>query len=383
MRAAAVAFVLIIGAAVVLWYGNTLNSWVLGGMIGGLAALLLSIPITLTLFSYLSRRHDERLKAEAQEEASFNQLQAYQEEPVEVFESDEYEFASDDRWEWEEGNSHYQVSTARNLPAPFPARLPAARQPQIQPAAAHQRVTDYTLARQRAAEPELPVERDRSSAQRPAGRRTPSNPAPSGRPTKSLRGQQQTAALKAARQEALRQATDDPFSSPTPRSLPAARNADSGSLPSLPHSARQQAPTPRQHRTERPVDGSGGGYPRSGRPVPPDDRQASYPSTDRLPRTGPRQAQPGNDPETDKLSERYPSTGPIRSQPQTGQMPRQPRIDAQPRNPEYITGSLKRPMVRRAPYLYEDDALREELAQQLDPPSVRRSSLYDQYEDEE
>ncbi len=70
MRAAAVALVLIVGAAVVLWYGNTLNSWVLGGLIGGLAALLISVPISLMLFSYLARRNDERAKAEAQEEMS-------------------------------------------------------------------------------------------------------------------------------------------------------------------------------------------------------------------------------------------------------------------------------------------------------------------------
>jgi len=50
MKAVATALVLIVGAAVVLWYGNTLNSWVLGGLIGGLAALLISIPISLTLF---------------------------------------------------------------------------------------------------------------------------------------------------------------------------------------------------------------------------------------------------------------------------------------------------------------------------------------------
>lgn len=369
MRAAAVAFVLIIGAAVVLWYGNTLNSLVLGGLIGGLAALLLSIPITLTLFSYLSRRHDERLKAEAQEEASLMQLQAYQEEPVEVYESDEYELP-DERWEWEEGNSHYQVSTNRNLPAPLPARLPAGRQSQAQPAAARQRVTDYTLARQRPVEVEADARRDRPSSPRSAVRRNASGQAPSGRQTRSLRGQQQTAALKAARLEALRQAEDDPFFSSTPRSLPA--------LPQTHRpSARQQSPTPHQ----RPADGSTPS--RSGRLAAPDDRQTSYPNTDHLPHTGSQQGYAGNDPETDKLAGRYPSTGPMRSQPQTGQMQRQPRIDAQPRNPEYITGSLKRPMVRRAPYLYEDDALREELAQQLDPPSVRRSSLYDQYEDEE
>src|SRR5438445_12465471 len=77
MKAVAAALVLIAGAAVVLWYGNTSNSWVVGGLIGGLAALLLSIPISLSLFSYLSRRHDERLRAEeglVEEEVSFSQI---------------------------------------------------------------------------------------------------------------------------------------------------------------------------------------------------------------------------------------------------------------------------------------------------------------------
>src|SRR5690242_504616 len=67
-KAVATALVLIAGAAVVLWYGNTLNSWVLGGLIGGFAALLLSIPISLTLFTYLSHRHEERLQAEKEAE---------------------------------------------------------------------------------------------------------------------------------------------------------------------------------------------------------------------------------------------------------------------------------------------------------------------------
>lgn len=59
-KAVPVALVLIAGAAVVLWFGNRLNSWILGGLIGGLASLLLSIPISLTLFSYLARQHDEQ-----------------------------------------------------------------------------------------------------------------------------------------------------------------------------------------------------------------------------------------------------------------------------------------------------------------------------------
>src|SRR6266852_2031345 len=92
MRAAAVAFVLIVGAAVVLWFGNTLNSLVLGGLIGGLAALLLSIPISLMLFSYLSHRHDEQLRAEAQEEMALAQLgtYAYPETSTEVYEAGGY-----------------------------------------------------------------------------------------------------------------------------------------------------------------------------------------------------------------------------------------------------------------------------------------------------
>lgn len=57
-KAVPVALVLIAGAAVVLWFGNRLNSWVLGGLIGGLASLLLSVPISLTLFAYFARQHD-------------------------------------------------------------------------------------------------------------------------------------------------------------------------------------------------------------------------------------------------------------------------------------------------------------------------------------
>src|SRR6266853_2838047 len=97
MKAAALAFVLLIGAAIVLAFANTLNSWVLGGLIGGLAALLLSIPISLTLFSYLSRRHEERLKAEAQEDMEQAHLEAYEdyvEPPVEVYDGDGYRLPS-------------------------------------------------------------------------------------------------------------------------------------------------------------------------------------------------------------------------------------------------------------------------------------------------
>src|SRR5579883_626713 len=81
MKAVATALVLIVGAAVVLWYANTLNSWVLGGLIGGLAALLISIPISLTLFSYLSHRHeDARREEERHSRISLAQSDEYQDD---------------------------------------------------------------------------------------------------------------------------------------------------------------------------------------------------------------------------------------------------------------------------------------------------------------
>ena len=58
-------------------------------------------------------------------------------------------------------------------------------------------------------------------------------------------------------------------------------------------------------------------------------------------------------------------------------MARNPQLGEPLRNPDMMTGNLKTPLVRCAPYLYEDDPLREELAQQIDGgPIVRRSSRY-------
>src|ERR1700675_461568 len=99
MRFAPVALVLVVGAGVVLWFGNTLNSWVLGGLIGGLAALLISIPISLIIFATLARRQDERLYAQMllrqdDDDLAYNeeQRQEYQqyEERADYDEEDEY-----------------------------------------------------------------------------------------------------------------------------------------------------------------------------------------------------------------------------------------------------------------------------------------------------
>src|SRR6266702_2436450 len=210
MRAAAVALVLILGAAVVLWYANTLNSWVLGGLIGGLAALLLSIPISLTLFSYLSRRHEERLKAEAQEEMAQAHLEAYEDSVEPPVEEDTYSVQRG----------------VRNLPVPvLQPRLPVARQRQM---------PEQLPTRQGQHSAEYPVVPERQPRPTPQKGTTGRGPAPSrqihypGFPGYQVNGQRstyQTAALRVARQEAAAQHANDTeiLPSGTSRKLPAMR----------------------------------------------------------------------------------------------------------------------------------------------------------------
>ncbi len=301
MRAAAVALVLILGAAVVLWYANTLNSWVLGGLIGGLAALLLSIPISLTLFSYLSRRHEERLKAETQEEMSQANLEAYEdylEAPVEVYDADGYLLPSAEE-EWQKEEDTYRM---------------------------------------------------------------------------------QTAALRVARQEAAAQHADDTEVLPTgtsrkltaiqpPQDLTASKSRSARTSRQLP--LQPEAPT--QYRPRRTIEGSS--VPPASRTLPGAGESSANPTTGKHARR--------RDIGTDQFGGYFPETEPVHRQMQTGQTVRNPRIDAQPRNSDMLSGSLKNPLVRRAPYMYEDDPLRQELAQQIEAPQVRRSSRYLDYDEEE
>ena len=81
--------------------------------------------------------------------------------------------------------------------------------------------------------------------------------------------------------------------------------------------------------------------------------------------------------DTFRMRSPNPETENLRLHPQSGQLTRNPQLGQSPRNPDLITGNLKTPLVRRAPYLYDDDPLREELAQQIDEePIVRRSSRH-------
>jgi hypothetical protein len=372
MRAAALALVLICGAAVILWYGNMLNSWVLGGLVGGLAALLLSIPISLALFSYLSRRHDEQRKAVTQEKMSLAQMAYYKRTPVEVLESSAYASQEEEEDAWSKGNSHYHVSTTRNLPAPSSSRLPAKRQSQQAPLAARQRMTDYTLARQQ--------QQGAVSSNRNGQRQGQEYyPGAYGYQSNSLRGTQQTAALRTARQEAARQGNDhdtDTYSSGPLKRLSTGRSEEHSSNPQI-VSRQFQTPISRQYLPKPMVDGPA---------TPSNGGRIGIERANSRSLLASGQHAVAGEPHTDKLRTRQSnqaSAAMRQQQQQMGQTSRHPRVETQSRNPEIVTGSLKNPMTRRAPYMYEDDPLREQLAQQLDPPSVRRSSLYEEYEDDD
>ncbi len=356
MKVTAVALVLIVGAAVVLWFGNMLNSWVLGGLIGGLAALLLSIPISLTIFSYFSHRHDERLRAEAQEEI-LAQVYEYEEDLVDEYKNDRYMIEAPKAWN-EEVSPQRRYS--RQLATPNYPPLPAAGQSHAHQSGnlpVQQRSVDYTpLSRQ---SPE--VRRKEAAGRRLAANRGVYYP---GSPTSSLRSQ----ALHAAQQEAAEQRDGANLPATTSRRMPAARPAQS--LPEQPTRLSRQVPsrTTGRVQSQRAFDTTS----------PQTNTRRSFTSGDTS-SLRPRE------PQTDQLNRRQ-STGPVR-QTQTGQIGRNPQLSAEFRNPDSVTGTLKTPLVRRAPYMYEDDPLRQELAQQIDAPLVRRSSrrfenVQQDYEDE-
>jgi hypothetical protein len=419
MRMALVALVLVVGAGVVLWFGNTLNSWVLGGLIGGLAALLISIPISVTLFFHLSRRHEEQQRVRDEEAVALSQVHGYgrgrrsvYEEQVEVYEAESYLLPEGETWDEEEDDRQYYVrprpaQPERYLPVPSQPRLPA-QQPVAQPPAPRRR--------RDAGQP--------GSGKIPAARRASSTdteyfPGFPGYQQRFFRSQQQMEARRAALEEAQNGHTGMTRSAST-RKLSAGRPTTSFEQANyedqLPTRAMPRQ-TARPNRPRRVVDSTSGLLADSGvhRSLPaPGETSAS--------RHTQRPSSRHDEPDTEYLQERFPRqqtgpmyqqtgqlrqqqlrrqtgqtgqtgqfrrTGPIRQQTgqtgQTGQVRRNPNLEGQRRNPDVVTGSLRNPMVRRAPYMYEGDSLREELSQMIDPPTVRRSSRYEspQYEDDE
>lgn len=364
MRAVAVALVLIAGAAVVLWFGNMLNSWVLGGLIGGFAALLLSIPISLTLFSYLARRHDERSYAEAQEE--FTVMQHYDALPRTsraAYEIESYVLPVED--EWDEIDDHQRYA-ARDLPVSPSRRLPTVAQ--SRDARSLPLTQRDTLSRSgRPSSRALDAwSNDEASERRSPGRRTPTGE------TKSNRGRLQSEALRLARQEAVQQYDDDDIEElPThsSRRLPANRPGRSR-FSSEPLPSEQERPAPR--RPYRPLSERTRKTTSRQRPYDELRRRSLYEEDESTDDAffGPAEAQ------TDYLQDNYPRTEPMNPPSRTGPLTRPARLNEQhlEAKQNLSTGDLRRPRVRRAPYMYDDDPLRQELSQHLDTPIVRRSS---------
>ncbi len=379
MKAVAVALVLIAGAAVVLWYGNMSNSWVVGGLIGGLAALLLSIPISLSLFSYLSRRHDERIRAEeafAAEERSLvdddprfsarsgRRSQQYIEssiyDPQEDFTEDErYERYLDSRIplqrrlspERRSSSTQQDSALARDLPRlPAPASKARTRELNGSP-----KESEWSLPR-RKHYPGLPASDAVVS-----------------------RGKQQSEALRTARLEATRDA-DENASWPTQnakrhsseRAVPQSRTGNELKTARRTRQLSDQVASPGEGRQESRQRANG----RS-----PED--LSEREEERLSRLQRRKQI-----ETDALDRRYASTE--RIVPPVALPPpvtRHPHLEQESLKTEEDgdKGHGTRPLIRRAPYLYDDDPLRQELFQHIETPPVRRSSRNESasYGDEE
>jgi hypothetical protein len=353
MRVAAVTLVLIVGAAMVLIFANTLNSWVLGGLLGGLAALLLSIPISLALFTLLARRHNAFLH------------------PMSRSFEDEPEFAEDlydEHLIYEAEPAYY----AENLPV----------EPRARYLLEERRLPASGYLRLPAAEQSLNAyEDDQASAVRHEPRNYPRQPRAASRtqinaqtsqyPVRSethhqysthALSQHQSEALRAARQEAQQQHYSGLLSRHTQESRT---------------QALQRARASRQLRARRPLDERDTWVSQS-----EDEQSAWY------------------EEEEDFSAERY------QHEPRSTNYPRQPRskhghttetwqplyedteeLEEPPvrrsrHTTEHMSGNMRNPLVRRAPYLYDDDPLQAEFAQQLenDPPTRRRSSRYQRHE---
>ena len=364
MRIAALALVLIVASAVVLVFANTLNSWVLGGLIGGLAALLISIPISLIIFTTLARRQDERMLAQHEEDMTYEEYEEYDDyhgydEYSEVYETEAYVLPSEDE-EFEQLRGRRQPEV-RGLPAAgqsyasYSGNVPANQRPLNNPQGYRRPTRDLPAAQ----------ERNRgASTQRQVKQTGHQRQARSPHTTRSLRSQQHAAALRAARQEAEREhyGTDQLSTGPvrrptTTRHLPPQSiQFHRSHLHDEANKTEKTQPTSTR-RTKTNSDASNRNRP---------------PRTDDL---RPREMQ------TDQLRGQNPVTGPVRLNPETGKIVRNPQLGEY--SGETMTGTLKNPLVRRAPYLYEDDPLREELAQQIEKPITRRSSLYQSFEGEE
>ena len=374
MRIAAVAFVLIVGAAVVLAFANTLNSWVLGGLLGGLAAILLCIPISLAIFTVLTRRHEARQRAlEVEEEANFAD-EVYEDELL-VYEAEGYALPIEGEYLPPDARARYLPASSR---APVSGYLPL-------PSA--EREQDFyddddpepLVRRDPRNYPRQPRYPARSLSRDDETIPQPPTTGSTRRPSTRSLAQHQSAALHKARQEALRQqrlAQKRGGSESLLHRSPGSRPSDAR-RPYTSRSLHSQDHTSDRYQAEDEYDNRQ----RSARPAWNEDENFTDSfSTEELRERYPRRPAYPRNPRNLRSRAADPWTGEL-----DGEDEQEPRSRGARRDPERLSGNLRTPLVRRAPYLYEDDLLSEEFARQVDAdhPITRRSSRYEQYRDTE
>src|SRR5579883_1790751 len=371
MRVAAMAFVLVVGAAVVLVFANTLNAWVLGGLLGGLAAILLSIPISLMLFTLLARRHDARQRSAR---LPFEDEQEMYDAPV-VYEAEGYLLPQDEDFS-EEPRARSLVNNRRMpvsgyLPLPPAERDLIAYEDELE-RSGRQDPRNYPRQPRFAAR-SLAPDNDIQSPPRPSSSlRHPS--------TRSL-ALHQSAALRMARQEAQQQRSEKREGS-GPSRRPQGSRFSSSRRPTTSRSFRPQAPASRRPIDEYETGAFQQQYEQASWEEDEDfsdgfsteelrERYQQYPRRPSYPRHPRASRARATDPWTGSFEEEENQEEQLAYHPQ--------------RDPDRMYGNLHNPLVRRAPYLYEDDPLLEEFTQQIENgrPIRRRSSRYEHFEEDE
>jgi hypothetical protein len=286
--------VLIAGAAVILWFGSRLNSWILGGLIGGLASLLLSIPISLALFAYFARQHDER---EQYRQVTYKRLRSQrstysaEERDADSYDAEyglvdreiaasveEYDQSLPAASDWLDGDLGFSYPPSRRLP-PASRRATGNR--------STRRLSTPYGPQQRQARPgnhQVSDTEEEYRTRRTAALRRTAYPGLPGSPKHPFRSRFRSDALRTARLEAVRQ------------------NVEENEIFLEDYDEPSSSPAPPSRR--------------------------------------------GREPRTDHLS------------------------------PDSFSEDLHRPLQRRAPYTYEDDEIRQEMARYREAPRVRRSTRY-------
>ena len=382
MKAVATAVVLIAAGAVILWSGVTLNSWVLGGLIGGLAALLIAVPIALILFFHLSKHHNAFSGgAMGRKKVSLSQVYDYPTAYLDGLDSDEREvegslytleqgyYASEEDLDWQ----YSDYDDGRSLSAYHRAASRANNQPVKRLPAPERRNTNGLQTSRRLSEP-ASTRGKNAQDERRSGRTTSSG---------SALSQYRSQALHAARQEAVQ------------RRSGMIRREENTELEDLPVSSRRSFDEPEQdyrpaiRRASRNLSAQ----------TNPRRHQREMMEEDLLMQEADLEAE-GMDELDTTMNRHYPrSTGyhTRRAYPHTesvGQVAPYSRAQRRLHQPEDLfdtdvtteadittgrtTDNIQRPLIRRAPYLYDDDPLRQELSPYFDrPPVTRRTSRLD------